>query len=124
MICHSRDGYEAVPGCTGRGTSGWDYCIEEPANYDYYQYTNSGTTSCSITDDRNWQGPAPFSNKGNVAVQFFAFGDTPYDKGYNTCIENGRKVNDCSKYDCTTDDMGKLPSSNTCTYEGEGLPCL
>ena len=22
-----RDGYEAVPGCSGSGTSGWDYCI-------------------------------------------------------------------------------------------------
>merc|ERR1711865_13365 len=27
LKCFQRDGYTAVPGCVGRGTSGWDFCI-------------------------------------------------------------------------------------------------
>ena len=26
LLCYYRDGYESVPGCTGSGTPGWDYC--------------------------------------------------------------------------------------------------
>ena len=28
--CFQRDGYTPVPGCHGKGTSGWDYCIAKP----------------------------------------------------------------------------------------------
>ena len=41
----------------------------------YYGYTNQGTSTCDITNDANWQGPAPFTDKSNVALQFFAWGE-------------------------------------------------
>ena len=40
----------------------------------YYTYVQDGT-SCELDNQRNWQGPAPFSDKSNVIVQFFAFGE-------------------------------------------------
>ena len=27
LTCFQRDGTEAVPGCSGSGNSGWDYCV-------------------------------------------------------------------------------------------------
>ena len=29
LTCFQRDGYTAVPGCVGEGTSGWDYCVAD-----------------------------------------------------------------------------------------------
>ena len=28
LKCKQRRGYERVPGCTGRGRRGWDYCYD------------------------------------------------------------------------------------------------
>jgi hypothetical protein len=44
-----------------------------------YEYTTD-TTKCNGSNrDYNIQGPAPLPDKSDVAFQFFAFGDTPYD---------------------------------------------
>lgn len=64
-----------------------------------------------------------------MALQFFAFGDTPYDDDCdtcNTCIENGAQVDDCTLYTCTIDNLNisSLPVNNTCTYEGTDFTCL
>lgn len=32
LICFKRSGYESVPGCPGRGSSGTDYCIKSPSS--------------------------------------------------------------------------------------------
>ena len=29
LKCFQRDGKEAVPGCSGSGKKGWDYCVDE-----------------------------------------------------------------------------------------------
>ena len=91
----------------------------------YYEYTTD-STSCNGGQDYNIQGPAPFVNKSNVALQFFAFGDTPYDDISNTCIENGIHVEDCALYTCTVSnsDLDSLPVNNTCTYKGLHFACL
>ena len=93
---------------------------------DYYKYTN-GTTYCSgvrVENKINIDGPAPLDNKSDVAVQFFAYGDTPYDSHINTCIgDDGNKENDCTRFDCTAS-TSKLPSDNTCTYEGPEFACV
>ena len=61
-----------------------------------------------------------------MALQFFAFGDTPYDDISNTCIENGIHVEDCALYTCTVSnsDLDSLPVNNTCTYKGLHFACL
>eukprot|EP00581_Thalassiosira_minuscula_P014206 CAMPEP_0183721870 /NCGR_PEP_ID=MMETSP0737-20130205/13999_1 /TAXON_ID=385413 /ORGANISM="Thalassiosira miniscula, Strain CCMP1093" /LENGTH=488 /DNA_ID=CAMNT_0025951933 /DNA_START=886 /DNA_END=2352 /DNA_ORIENTATION=+ len=89
----------------------------------YYEYTNDG-------DECSWQGPAPFEDKSNVAVQFFSLGDTPYDSGCrrcNTCLDEvtGDALASCPYYDCTLKkiDMDQLPVNNTCTYEGTQYKC-
>lgn len=74
-----------------------------------------------MEDSINIDGPAPFTNKTNVALQFFAYGDTPYDSHANTCIgEDGTKETECSRFDCT----GELDVGNTCTFEGSEYDCL
>eukprot|EP01083_Nonionella_stella_P024110 66678_1 len=101
-----------------------------PTIYDYYQYNNTGTVCPHLNDEINWQGPAPFANKTNVALQFFAFGDTPYDASCsdcNTCIAaNGTVEQDCSRFDCILKNItiSKLPADNTCTYEGPEYECV
>ena len=133
LICEQRREFTEVPGCEGSGRRGGDYCrypdsqapstspstssapsvpVTSPqpsSSYrptvesEYYQYTSAGT-QCELNGKSNWQGPAPFVDKSNVALQFFAFGDTPYDNTCstcNTCIgEDGSKEEDCTRYDC------------------------
>ena len=92
-----------------------------------YKYVTD-TTRCGGSA-YNIQGPAPLPDKSNVVVQFFAFGDTPYDdscSSCNTCIVNGIPQANCNIYTCTVSDsnIGSLPINNTCTYEGTQFNCL
>ena len=76
----------------------------------YYEYTTEGNSFCvcslcSNDGQQNIQGPEP--RPSNTVIQFFAFGDTPYDKGSNSCYreENGIGIwdPDCPSelgYDC------------------------
>jgi len=86
-----------------------------------------------LKDEPNWQGPAPFSDKSNVALQLFAFADTPYDSksgcaSCNTCIaEDGiTKEEDCTRFDCilANSTLSELPDDNTCTFEGKDYECV
>ena len=72
----------------------------------YYKYTTEGNTFCecnlcSNNGEQNVQGPEP--TLSNTVIQFFAFGDTPYDKGSNSCYHEGIWYSDCPSelgYDC------------------------
>ncbi|KAL7542499.1 hypothetical protein ACHAXR_011825, partial [Thalassiosira sp. AJA248-18] len=33
LVCFKRNGFEAIPGCEGQGSSGDDYCFHRPPNY-------------------------------------------------------------------------------------------
>jgi len=70
-------------------------------------------------------------SKANVAMQFFAFGDTPYDKRCDTCntciAEDGvTKQADCTRFDCILKYIteSQLPKDNTCTFEGPDYACV
>jgi len=94
----------------------------------FYGYTNLGTV-CPHLNEPNYQGPFPQASKSNVALQFFAYGDTPYDGGRNgkTCIaEDGVTEEEvCTRFDCSLDNisMSELPVNNTCTYKGKEYEC-
>ena len=96
---------------------------------EYYTY-KTGTSQCSgvrVEDKINTDGPAPLDDKSNVALQFFAYGDSPYDSSCdacNTCIgEDGAKEDFCSRFDCTVP-TSQLPADNTCTFEGPEFNCV
>ena len=95
-----------------------------------YSYANTGTSKCDGNGSSNYQGPAPLADKSDVAIQFFAFGDTPYDDSCNICntclAEDGSKEDDCSRFTCTVsnNNMDTLEIDNTCTYEGNDYICL
>jgi len=110
--------------------------ISSRPSIEYYQYTQIGT-QCEylgelfqVAAPENYQGPAPFPDKSNVALQFFAFGDTPYDQSCdkcNSCVaEDGSKEANCTRFDCILKGitMDDLPANNTCTYEGPHFACL
>jgi len=153
LKCFDRGANEPVPGCDGDGYRKKDYCycetdcetssptLPQPSKSpvpptppptrspfsgtaapvvppSYYKYT-SGSRSCS------WQGPEPLDNKSNVALQFWTFGDVPYDGSSdgNTCLSSsGSKQDPCKRYNCVNNDS--LPRGNTCTYEGEDYECV
>lgn len=101
--------------------------LDNPTSSDYYKYTNSTTkcTGANVIQQTNINGPQPLSDKTNVAIQFFAFGDTPYDSHSNTCIDaNGQKEEDCTAWDCTASSTSNLPADNTCTFEGREYECV
>ncbi len=92
-----------------------------------YDYTNTGT-SCNIGGvaggGDNIQGPAPLPDKRNVAVDFWAFGDSPYDFLVNTCLDSNGNPSTCKNCAVKNSQMNKLPISNTCTFEGADYKCL
>jgi len=86
-----------------------------------YEYQTSGTSRCSKDNENNWQGPTPTLD--NTVLQFFAFGDSPYDGDANTCIgTDGLPQNPCTRYDCKK--INTLQKFNTCTYKGPQYRCL
>ena len=92
LQCIQRDAFEEVLGCAPGGESGTDYCsclsLEPPS----YEYTTIGQGTCILTGVTNIQGPSPLCNLENVVVQFYAFGDTPYDKSSNSCYNEASEV--------------------------------
>jgi len=150
LVCQSRDGNETIPGCEGFARDGSDYCrypdvtlsptnspIERDPNFgnlsptrsptEYYEYNNIGTT-CPHLNEPNVQGPLPFSDKSNVALQFYAYGDSPYDasRSGSTCIgEDGATQFPCTLFDCALEEItiSGLPVNNTCTYVGKEYAC-
>jgi len=102
-----------TPAPTGNGTD--DSTV--------YEYTNTGKT-CSIGGGNNIQGPAPLADKRNVVVDFWTFGDSPYDFLVDTCLDNNGKASTCRECAVKNSDMKKLPFPNTCTFEGEDFKCL
>ena len=89
---------------------------------DYYQYRGSGV-DCDLDGQENIQGPEPFDDKSNVAVQFFVFGDTPYDKFEDTCYKNCEGFDDCwENGDISTCNCGSC--GNKCTYQGNQYDCI
>ncbi|KAK1737802.1 hypothetical protein QTG54_011574 [Skeletonema marinoi] len=88
-----------------------------------YEYTNTGKT-CSIGGGNNIQGPAPLADKRNVVVDFWTFGDSPYDFMVDTCLDNNGKASTCKECAVKNSDMKKLPYPNTCTFEGDDFKCL
>ena len=51
LICFERDSYEAVPGCSGKGISGTDYCVSP--NDVNGTATNDASTSSSFPPPSN-----------------------------------------------------------------------
>ncbi|EJK55704.1 hypothetical protein THAOC_24535 [Thalassiosira oceanica] len=97
----------------------------------YYGYNLDESSKCNGDGATNWQGPAPYDDKSNTVVQFFAWGDAPYDSNCdicNTCIaEDGvTKESECTRFNCIVrnKDIESLPIQNTCTYEGYEYHCI
>eukprot|EP00986_Skeletonema_menzelii_P006648 scaffold2532_cov79-Skeletonema_menzelii.AAC.9 len=92
-----------------------------PSNTVNYEYYRSENSKCSENNEANWQGPTPRSD--NTVLQFFAFGDVPYDDNANTCIgiDDLPQIS-CTRYNCLEQRL--LPIENTCTYEGSEYRCL
>ena len=42
LLCYQRSGTEAIPGCSGVGTSGKDYCAERPTEDTLFLRKNNG----------------------------------------------------------------------------------
>eukprot|EP00986_Skeletonema_menzelii_P016676 scaffold15418_cov70-Skeletonema_menzelii.AAC.1 len=73
-----------------------------------YEYTNTGR-ECDLNEGGdNVQGPAPLPDKRNVVLDFWAWGDSPYDFMVDTCLdenENPSTCNECKKENGDIDEM-------------------
>merc|ERR1711881_383828 len=51
LKCFQRTGTQAVPGCTGKGTSGWDYCYKPKAKpAPKIKCATGSPSNCKVTD--------------------------------------------------------------------------
>lgn len=114
--------------CQKNGASSWKVPnnvspAPTPALSTVYEYTNTGT-SCQIGGGNNIQGPAPLPGKGNVVVDFWVFGDSPYDYLVTTCLDGNGNPSTCKNCAVENSKMNNLPIDNTCTFEGTDYKCL
>jgi len=114
--------------CQKNGASSWKVPSNvspapTPALSTVYEYANTGT-SCQIGGGNNIQGPAPLPGKGNVVVDFWVFGDSPYDYLVTTCLDGNGNPSTCKNCAVENSKMNNLPIDNTCTFEGTDYKCL
>lgn len=88
-----------------------------------YEYTDTGK-SCSIGGGNNVQGPTPLSDKSNVVVEFWAWGDSPYDFMVDTCLDENGDPSTCKGCAKKNSEIDKIPWPNTCTFEGDDFKCV
>eukprot|EP00986_Skeletonema_menzelii_P003468 scaffold1052_cov115-Skeletonema_menzelii.AAC.1 len=88
-----------------------------------YEYTNTGK-SCSIGGGDNVQGPAPLPDKRNVMLDFWAWGDSPYDYMVDTCLDENENLSTCNECKKENGDIDEMPYPNTCTFEGADFKCV
>eukprot|EP00986_Skeletonema_menzelii_P005447 scaffold1978_cov144-Skeletonema_menzelii.AAC.13 len=89
-----------------------------------YEYTNTGR-ECDLNEGGdNVQGPAPLADKRNVVLDFWAWGDSPYDFMVDTCLDKDGDPSTCKDCAKKNSDMKKMPYPNTCTFEGADFKCV
>ena len=49
-MCYERNALESVPGCSGEGISGTDYCCDRPPNYLFYIGNNLGPDAYDLCE--------------------------------------------------------------------------
>ncbi|CAL6391806.1 unnamed protein product [Bathycoccus prasinos] len=119
LRCFQRDGYESVPGCSGKGKKGWDYCYQAtplpPISQPKVSISNKANRVADLQFDFGIKvehtlcsGPSCFSDDISTNSNVQIKRREPYDKDY------GIK---CQVY---------VRDSQSCTYAnaGEHLPCL
>ena len=119
LRCFQRDGYESVPGCSGSGKEGWDYCYQAtplpPISQPKVSISNKANRVADLQFDFGIKvehtlcsGPSCFSDDISTNSNVQIKRREPYDKDY------GIK---CQVY---------VRDSQSCTYAnaGEHLPCL
>jgi hypothetical protein len=119
LRCFQRDGYESVPGCSGSGKKGWDYCYQAtplpPISQPKVSISNKANRVADLQFDFGIKvehtlcsGPSCFSDDISTNSNVQIRRREPYDKDY------GIK---CQVY---------VRDSQSCTYAnaGEHLPCL
>ncbi len=57
-------------------------------------------------------------------IDFWAFGDSPYDYLVNTCLDDDGNPSTCNDCAVSNSNMEDLPYPNTCTFKGEDFECL
>jgi hypothetical protein len=88
-----------------------------------YEYTDTGK-SCSIGGGNNVQGPTPLADKSNVVVEFWAWGDSPYDFLVDTCLDKNGDPSTCKDCAKKNSEIDEIPWPNTCTFEGDDFKCV
>jgi hypothetical protein len=119
LRCFQRDNLESVPGCSGSGKKGWDYCYQAtplpPISQPKVSISNKANRVADLQFDFGIKvehslcsGPSCFSDDISTNSNVQITRREPYDKDY------GIK---CQVY---------VRDSQSCTYAnaGEHLPCL
>lgn len=83
LKCFQRSGFTAVPGCSGPGTSNWDYCIEDPSPVVPFGNADGSITQASAVRMQSvLDGYCPDGALGdNGVIEVSSFGRDDGDDG-------------------------------------------
>ena len=71
LVCFTRDGVEKVPGCTGQGEPGDDYCTVRPSD-SYLIYKGNGRTNLGLCE-------GDYDEDDDCASGFYCFERSKFD---------------------------------------------
>ena len=90
LKCYHRRGYDPVPGCSGRGYYGWDYCYQPIPTMRYIKYmvVPKGFKTNGVAQTLTWKIENRIANvKFAVSVQ--ANGDGGYSDSFYLSVDEG-----------------------------------
>ena len=100
LKCFQRDAYELVPGCSGRGFYGFDYCtVDEHTPFTVTAQVggNLGDAAARLGDytfDKMWNGAAAYTNGQYIIFYGGSNSGWQWVTGYNQWAGNGPSLND------------------------------
>ena len=71
LVCFTREGVEEIPGCTGQGEPGDDYCTVRPYA-SYLTYKGNGRTHLGLCE-------GDYDNDDDCATSFYCFKRRKFD---------------------------------------------
>jgi hypothetical protein len=113
MTCYKRQGTESVPGCSGSGRSGADYC-HYPRSYSSGSNNNGGRNNSGGSN--NSGNNSGSGSSGSAETIFYVMGDVPYDSSQLVTLEGyiNNKPSTC-EFMVHVGDLRDAANRPTCT---------
>ena len=89
LVCNKRSAYEPVPGCSGEGSYGKDYCVKATTGGEITASPTSAPTKEPTTAATPVPTPKPVDGSGLPALDYLGENESPYGLCEGDCDRDG-----------------------------------